>query len=53
VSGALNLGARIPAFVRFELTDQKKFIIPMYFIVEADRKKIFSYLPAIQGEPGV
>lgn len=46
VSVALDLGARVPIFVQFDLTDKKKFTIPMDFIIKADQNKIFSYLPA-------
>ncbi|KQC04786.1 MAG: hypothetical protein APR53_09650 [Methanoculleus sp. SDB] len=49
ISAVLDLGARVPLFVRFDLTGNKKFIIPMHFITRADQRKIFSLLPAFNG----
>ena len=46
VSAALDLKARVPLFVRFNLIDGEMFTIPMNYIVEEDQKKIFAYLPA-------
>jgi hypothetical protein len=44
-SVALDLRARVPLFVRFNLIDGKNFTIPMNYIVEEEQKKIFAYLP--------
>jgi hypothetical protein len=48
VSVALDLGARVPIFVQFNLVDGKKFTIPMNVIIAADQKKIFAWLPVFK-----
>jgi hypothetical protein len=47
-SAALDLRARSPRFVQFDLMGGERFTILMDYIVKADQEKLFRYLPAFR-----